>query len=174
MVESLYNIFRNALIVIVTTIFVAIYSSGRVYASDINQVIAFSGFINHIYTNIDTSKNGDDFCIFGSDDVSLYISTIVKKENIIAIGEEINLKIDYSKCKVIYVAKNKEKDAKYYAQFFSDKGALTLGLFHGFVADGGMMSIGIGRRNFELTVNGPLLKKSGVKIDSSIASLIVE
>lgn len=173
MIGSLYNILKNALIIVVTVLYVVV-SSGKAYASDINQVRAFSGFINYIYKNIDTTNNGGNFCIFGSDDISLHIGAIVKKENMIVIGEEINLKIDYSKCRIIYIAKNKVKDAKYYAQFFSDKGALTLGIFDGFVADGGMMSVGIGRRNFELTVNGSLVKKSGVKIGSSIASLIVE
>ena len=58
-------------------------------------------------------------------------------------------------------------------QFFNKKGALTIAMFPGFIADGGMMHVSIGRRNFELTVNEMAIKRSGIKIDSSIISLIV-
>ncbi len=146
----------------------------KTYANDINMVRAFAGFIRHIHLNVDTVNNGNGLCVIGTDDISIQIKSLFEHSDFYReLGEEINRDRDYSECQVIYVARSKEKESKYVAQFFSDKGALTIGVFPGFVLDGGMMSIDIARRNFELSVNELAIKKSGVKIDSAITSLIV-
>lgn len=149
------------------------FFSINVGATDVNRNKAFAGFIKHIHSNTKTVRGGSDFCIFGSDEVSLRIKSMANK-NFVDLGDEIDYDKDYSNCRVIYIAKNKEKEAKYSVNFFNDKGALTIAIFPSFISDGGMMSIDIGRRNFELLVNDMVLKKFGVKIDSSIAALIVE
>lgn len=135
---------------------------------------AFAGFIKHIYSNVQTVKNGSDLCIFGNDEISLQLKSLDDNKSVVYIGDEIDSKKSYNKCRVIYIAKNKEKESKYSVNFFNDRGSLTIAIFPGFVTDGGMMSIDIGRRNFELFINDVAIKKSGVKINSSIAALIVE
>ena len=141
--------------------------------ANIAQNRAFAGFINTVYLNVDAVNNGNHLCIFGVDEISLQLRSVVKREWLKNIGEEVDPNSDYNECRVIYIAKNKEKNAKHSVQFFNDKGALTIATFSGFVADGGMMNVSVGRRNFELTANEMKIKKSGVKIDPSIISLIV-
>ncbi len=170
----LHNVSCYLRIVLVAAIVALTLNIKGSYAANIAQVRAFAGFIAHIYQNTDTANNGNGFCVFGSDDISLQILTMLDKRVVKELGERIDRKRNYNECRVIYIAKNKEKDAKHSVQFFNEKGALTIATFRGFVADGGMMSVQIGRRNFELTVDELAIKKSGVKIDSSVASLIVD
>ena len=141
--------------------------------ANIAQNRAFAGFINTVYLNVDAVNNGNHLCIFGVDEISLQLRSVVKREWLKNIGEEVDPNSDYNECRVIYIAKNKEKNAKHSVQFFNDKGALTIATFSGFIADGGMMNIEIGRRNFELRVNELMIKRSGIKLDSSVISLII-
>lgn len=173
-IKSLYNTLRRFLLVsLVTCCAVFGYSKASVHATEADKARAFAGFIKHIYLNTKTTKNGNNFCIFGSDEVSVQISSIIPRGSINDVGDEIDIERNYNECRVIYISKNKEKDAKYSTKFFNNKGALTIATFAGFTVDGGMMSVEVGRRNFELTVNELAMKEFGVKIDSSIVSLIV-
>lgn len=143
------------------------------YSSDDIRDKALAGFIEHIYSNVTTSRSGNNLCIFGSDGIALRLKANIDK-NFIDLGEDIDPARDYKDCKVVYIARSKEKEAKYSVNFFNEKGVLTIAVFPSFIADGGMMSVEIGRRNFELLANDIMLNKFGVKIDSSIAALIVE
>lgn len=169
---NIYNIlhrFKVSVSIILLTLLVNV----DVNATDINKNKAFAGFIKHIYDNINTLRGGKNFCIFGSDEISFRLKSIVNKD-FEDLGEEINKSRNYSNCKVIYIAKSKEKEARYSVEYFNKVGSLTIAVFPNFISDGGMMSVDIGRRNFEILINDVALKEFGVRIDSSIAALIVE
>lgn len=137
--------------------------------SEVNAALA--QFIKLIYVNTETVNKGDRVCLYGSDSISLQV---VSEESVIILDE--NGKGDkqkYKKCRIIYVARNKEKLVKSFVESLNKSGALTMAAFSNFVNDGGMMFIDIGRRDFELTVNASTFKASGVKLDSSITGLII-
>lgn len=161
----------NRFIIIVATILSIITCNA--YSSDDIRDKALAGFIEHIHGNVTTSRSGSNLCIFGSDGIALRLKGNISK-NFIDLGEDIDPVKDYKDCKVVYIARSKEKEVKYSVNFFNDKGVLTIAVFSSFIADGGMMSVEIGRRNFELSVNDIALKEFGIRIDSSIAALIVE
>ena len=123
-----------------------------------------------VYTNTETTTKADKFCLYGSDGITIHI---VSDNNIVILDENNGNKEKYKKCRLIYVAKNKEKLVKSFIDNMNNSGALTIATFANFVSDGGMLFVDVGRRNFELTVNTASFKKSGVKLDSSIVGLII-
>lgn len=130
---------------------------------------AFADFINLVYANSKSPEKQDHMCIFGYDSVSSILESQAKKKIVLEEGKK-----NFSKCRVIYVAKNKSRYVRTFIDDMNASGALTIALFDSFVNDGGMLFIDIGRRNFELTVNSQTLKSSEVKIDSSITGLIID
>ena len=166
------NYFNYNRFIIVITVILSIITCNAHSSDDIRDK-ALAGFIEHIYGNVTTSRSGTNLCIFGSDGIALRLKSSIGKE-FIDLGEDIDPIKDYKDCKVVYIARSKQKEAKYSVNFFNDKGVLTIAVFSSFISDGGMMSVEIGRRNFELSVNDIVLKEFGIRIDSSIAALIVE
>lgn len=129
----------------------------------------FAEFINNLYVNTQTVTKASTMCIYGDDDVAIRINTIFKNAIVIEDG---NKRI-YKECRVIYVAKNKERLVKAFIANLNQSSALTVSTFESFVGNGGMMFIDTGRRDFELTINSQTFKASGVKLDSSIMALII-
>ncbi len=155
--------------------FVALlFYSKQLKANEGDFNAAFANFIKLVYVNVETVEKSNRFCIFGSDDISLQIIPLIDKNVLEILNENIDPKRSYKKCRVVYVAKSKQKVVKSAIVPLNKSGALTIATFNSFVNDGGMFSVDVGRRNFELTVNSLTFKESGVKIDSSIIGLIVE
>ena len=48
--------------------------------ANIAQNRAFAGFINTVYLNVDAVNNGNHLCIFGVDEISLQLRSVVKRE----------------------------------------------------------------------------------------------
>ncbi len=139
------------------------------YAFD-DMDLAFAKFIEALYLNTNTSGNKDLMCLYGSDDIVSYL--LSKRDAKIYHLQDDDRK-KYKECRIIYVARNKERLVRTFINNFKDSDALTIALFESFVNNGGMMFIDIGRRDFELTVNKATFKASGVKLDSSITGLII-
>lgn len=136
---------------------------------DISKALA--DFISTLMLNTQTVNRGTSLCIYGSDDISQYL---VNKEKISSVlDEDISKKHSYKHCRIIYIAKNKEKYVRSFIDILNQAGAPTVATFESFVNNGGMIFVDIGRRDFELTVNSQSFKASGAKIDSSIMALIV-
>ncbi len=131
---------------------------------------ALAQFLEGVYLNTETVTNSDKFCLYGSDGITIYL---LGKNDTVVLDDVSGDKSKYKKCRIIYVAKNKEKLVKSFVESMNKSGALTISTFPNFVSDGGMLFVDVGRRNFELTVNVMSFKKSGVKIDSSITGLII-
>ncbi len=131
---------------------------------------AMAEFIEALVQNTQTVNRGNSLCIFGSDDISSYL--LATEKNALTLEEDVNKKQAHKSCRIIYVAKNKEKFVRSFISILNQSGAPTVAVFESFVNNGGMIFIDIGRRDFELTLNLPALKASGAKLDSSITSLI--
>ena len=164
------NIFiktRLSLISLSAVFIFATFSKSSI-AAEASFYEALAQFVRVIYENAETSNKGDKICIYGSDNVSI---NIVGGD--IVVLEDSNDKNKNKKCRIIYVAKDKERLVKSFIDNLNKSGALTVATFSNFVNDGGMVFVDIGRRNFELTVNIPSFKASGVKLDSAITGLII-
>lgn len=134
---------------------------------------AFADFIQVLYNNTQTvNGKANNLCVFGDDDISSQL--LAKGKNIIDVNNANPKRIREKECRVIYIAKNKERFVKAFIDDFNKGGAATVATFESFTNNGGMIFVDVGRRDFELTVNVSVLKKSGVKLDSSITGLIVE
>ncbi len=143
------------------------FSGGANASTELSQALA--KFIEAVYDNTESGNGGSKICLFGSDNISLHMDSA----KTFALNEDGLNKQEYKNCRIIYVAKDKEKLVKSFIDDLNASGALTLAVFSNFVNDGGMLIIEVGRRNFEMTVNVAEFKKSGVKLDSAIIGLIV-
>lgn len=133
---------------------------------------AFADFIQVLYSSTQSSNKGTDLCVYGNDDVSSRID--VKNVSLVFLDDNIgSRKNHYKECRLIYVARDKEKFVKSFIDVLNRSGALTLAVFDSFVNDGGMLFIDLGRRDFELTVNAKAFKASGIKLDSAFTGLII-
>lgn len=132
---------------------------------------AFGDFIEALYNSTQTTNRENLICLYGSDDVASYL---VFKEKIKVIKEDDQLTVkSIANCRVIYVAKSRERFVKSFVGAFNQSGAINVATFESFVDNGGMIFIDLGRRDFELTVNAKAFKASGAKLDSAIAALII-
>lgn len=130
---------------------------------------AFGDFIEAFYNGVQTTSKDNLICLYGSDDIASYL---ISKDKIKNLDEHLTTKSVHA-CRVIYVAKNKERFVKSFAGALSQSGAVNIATFESFVDNGGMIFVDIGRRDFELTVNAKAFKASGAKLDSAIVALIV-
>ncbi len=142
-------------------------AKARASESEFSQV--FAEFVGTLYANTQTVTKASSMCVYGDDDVSIRIATVFKN----AITIEDGSKKIYRECRIIYVARNKERFVKSFIANLNQSSALTVATFESFSGNGGMMFIDVGRRDFELTVNSQTFKASGVKLDSSIMALII-
>ncbi len=141
----------------------------KVFAFD-ETAKAFADFIEALYISTQTANKEPSICIFGSDDISTYLST---KEKSKIIPEDASISKSANGCRVVYIAKSKEKLVKSFIGAFNQSKTVTIANFDSFVNNGGMIFVDLGRRDFELTVNFKTFKASGARLDSAIAALII-
>lgn len=133
---------------------------------------AFAEFIQVLYSNTQAANKGSHLCVYGNDDVSSRIEA--KNVSMVFLDDNVHSKNNrYKECRIIYVAKDKEKFVKSFIDVFNKSGALTLAVFDSFVNNGGMLFIDLGRRDFELVVNAKAFKASGIRLDSAFTGLII-
>lgn len=161
-----YFLRKNCCFALLLTVFMLF--AGRCFADDMDE--AFAGFLKGLYVNSKTVYGGNKLCFYGRDGVSVALADKVGRKNTVFVEDGSNC----SKCRIIYIARSKERFAKSFVSNSVQDGVLTVALFPDFVKDGGMMIVEPGRRNFEVIVNNVGLRASGVVLDSSIADLIVE
>ena len=133
---------------------------------DNDEALAFASFIQELVHKTQTVKPGV-ICSIGNDEISRIIS---QEKNF------INLDTDGSKvasCKAIYIAMGREKNIKSDLLKFSNNRILTIAVFDGFIENGGMLQVQMGRRNFELILNAKTLKESGIKLSPLVTDLII-
>ncbi len=130
---------------------------------------AYSKFIMFVNENISSRNGSHNLCLYGSDDIVSYFLSL-KDGKFINLDQEF---ARYKDCKLIYVAKNKEKYVKTFIDNFNSSGAVTISIFESYIGKGGAIFIGVGRRNFELSVDSNILEKNLTKIDSSVKEFMV-
>ena len=133
---------------------------------DNDEALAFASFIQDLAHKTQAAKPGF-ICSIGNDEISRIIS---QEKNF------INLDKDGSKitsCKAIYIAMGREKNVKSDLLKFSNNKILTIAVFDGFIENGGMVQVQMGRRNFELILNAKALKESGIKLSPLVTDLII-
>lgn len=156
---------------IFSLLFIFLYEkNSKAFDSEYSK--AFAEFIQVLYNNTQTATGkANNLCVFGDDDIS---SQLLARSKTINLTEATAKKVRDKDCRLVYVAKNKERFVKSFIDDINKSGVATVATFDSFTNNGGMISVDVGRRDFELTVNVGVLKKSGVKLDSSITGLIVE
>ncbi len=129
---------------------------------------AFAEFILVLYSNTQSvNRSATNICLYGTDEVASRLSS---DNRVVSIDDKAR---NFKNCRLIYIAKDKEKFMKSSVNSMNQSGALTIGIFNSFVVNGGAVLVDLGRRDFELTINAQSLKTSGAKLDSSIIALIV-
>ncbi len=141
-------------------------------AGDLELAQAFASFINTVSIAAQTSNKGSLICLYGEDEIAVRLRSSIPNVTILDMNIA-SKRNNYRNCKLIYVAKNTEKSVKSFIGVLNKSQALTVSAFESFVDDGGMIFIGLGRRDFELTVNEQNFKASGVRLDSSITALFI-
>ncbi len=137
-------------------------------AGDEDEASAYVSFIETIVQTTQGLNTHGVLCVLGSDEISKIIAASVKSV--------INLNSDpskYTSCKAIYIAKDKNKNVRTYIEQFNSKKILTIATFDGFTEGGGLLQIETGRRNFELTLNTEVAKKTGIKLNALALSLVI-
>ncbi len=128
---------------------------------------AFAAFIQELAKSTIAAKEGAT-CVFGTDEITKIITN--RDRNIIILDEEAK---KAQLCKTVYVARGREKGLRIDIEKFNQKKILTISIIEGFADLGGMVEVGMGRRNFELTVNYKELKASGVRLSALATSLVI-
>ena len=84
-----------------------------------------------------------------------------------------NLEESRRKCRAIYVSAENATNLKVYLDGMAKEKILTISTFEQFVDNGGMIQVGMGRRDFELIVDVKSLHAAQIKLDTLSANLII-
>lgn len=141
--------------------------SRNCFALDRDEAAIFTSFIHGVSEGIIGANNGK-VCALGYDEIVVAMG--IKDENLINIGDNPE---KYMSCKMIYVAKDKEKISRDYIQMYNKKRIVTVSLLDNFNENGGMILIQMGRRSFELSVNSKEIKDAGIRFTPLILELVI-
>ncbi len=152
---------------IIIAVFLSFFISYEAKSMDDVEVQAYATFIQEMINSTSMSKAGQ-VCTFGSDEISnLLLSQDNKSVNLDKNPDKI------SKCKAVYVARGYEKILKLEISKFNKNKIMTVGVFEGFVENGGMVQVQIGRRDFEVLLNYKEVKTAGIRLSALILSLVI-
>ena len=166
MLRAMNSINHVNLIFFLMFICVTLYGAVAVSADD-NEALNFSGFIKDLVDTAKIDKKGFP-CVVSGDEIA---------KNLIHYNwRVIDLEHDsekYSGCKAIYISKSQEKKLRTELSKLSANKVLTIATFDGFVDMGGMIQIGVGRRNFELTLDTRAVRDIGIRLSPLAMSLVI-
>jgi hypothetical protein len=142
------------------------FISCKAYAFEDEEARVFAGFVKSVAQTTQGGNHGS-LCTFGGDEISKIINS---DHSVINLNDQSD---KFSSCKVIYVAQDKNKAIKFDAVKFNAKKILTIATFDGFIENGGMLKVEMGRRNLEVTLNTKLIKESGIKLNSLVMDFVI-
>jgi hypothetical protein len=128
---------------------------------------AYANFIRELIDTASTLKQGPT-CVFGSDE----IAKVILAQNSRSISLAQNPEKAFQ-CKAVYIAKGSEKIMKSEIAKFNKSNIMTVGVFEGFVENGGMVQVQMGRRNFEITLNSKEARLASVRLSALILSFVI-
>lgn len=140
--------------------------SSNSFADEAEEAKFFADFIYEI-PSLAQGINKGDVCSFGYDTV---VAEMQLKSDIVNIDTYPQ---KYISCKLIYIARDKEKIYKSYVAKFNHKRILTVSLLESFNENGGMILVQMGRRSFELTINSKEIKEAGIRLDPLLLELVI-
>ncbi len=132
-----------------------------------DEAAAYANFIQNLVNKSTVSKKGA-FCIFGNDSVARALINSAGNEAVSQNLEEVQ-----RKCRAVYVSGENATNLKLYLSGMTRGKILTISAFEEFIANGGMIQVGMGRREFELTVDVKLLHAAQIKLDTLSTNLII-
>jgi hypothetical protein len=140
----------------------------RLLAEDLNYNM-LAGFIRAVPNLIIDNNSQGKACFYGYDQLTVVIDE--KYDDVVEIKELSRSKV--RNCEVLYVAKDKDRNLKDISKITDPLSIITVGLSDGFVDDGGVILLQVGRRSIELTTNHKKIKAFGVKFDPMLSGLII-
>ncbi len=162
--------FKKPLIpVLILTLALSSLCAKLTFAASIesDEAAAYANFIQNLVTKSTVTKKGA-FCIFGHDAVARSLAGGAGNVVIRDDGADA-----YRKCRAVYISVESIANLKSrLGEMMKDK-ILTISTFEEFVENGGMIQVGMGRRDFELTVDVKLLYAAQIKLDTLSTNLIV-
>lgn len=161
------NIARTKLLYIFFSTFLFSSSVNAIGLSP-DEANAFSGFMRTLINTTSGIETSKKFCFFGNDEITFSMSKFPKNEI-----KEISDLANYSDCKSIYIAKDKEKGIRAQINKVKEKQIMTLAIFDNFPESGGMVLVQMGRRNFELVLNFEAMKDSALRLSPLAINLVI-
>lgn len=152
---------------IIIAVFLSFFISYQAKAMNDVEARAYASFIQDLINSASMSKAGQ-VCTYGNDEISNLI--------LMQDGKAINLdnaQDKIAKCKAIYISKGSEKILKLEINNFTKNKIMTIGVFEGFVNNGGMVQVQVGRRDFEVTLNYKEVKMAGIRLNALILGLVI-
>lgn len=147
-----------------------------VVAAPLKQVLAeetnykiMAGFIYAVPGLVLGDNAKKKVCYYGYDQLTLDLDD--RYDDVISI-KDLH-KLVSSGCKVLYVAKDKDRKLKDISKITDPARIITIGLADDFVDNGGIMVLQMGRRSVEIIANHPKIKSMGLKFDPMVSGLIV-
>lgn len=135
----------------------------------VDEAVAYANFIQNLVNSSNVKKREGSFCIYGNDMVA---RSLMKSGGNVVIK---NPHLDSSRhCKAVYVSIENIVSLRSYLSSLSSNNILTIGTFDEFVENGGMIQVGMGRRDFELVVDVRALNSAQIKLDTLSTNLIVK
>lgn len=160
---------RHQLTLLITIFLLSVCCTKPVIAANIasDEAAAYAGFIQNMVSLSQINTKGS-FCILGHDAVARSLSQSKKNK---AIDQESA--DPYRKCRAVYLSVENVTNLKMQLGDLTKKKILTIGTFEGFIENGGMIQVEMGRRNFELTIDVNALYNAGIKLDTLSTNLII-
>lgn len=132
-----------------------------------DEANAFASFITSLVGTTNGVDDSGKVCLFGNDEITQALAKNVSDlKNISELSKTNN-------CKVLYIAKDKEKGIRAEIIKIKKKNLMTIAIFDEFIESGGMILVQMGRRNFELTLNPEIMKNSGLRLSPLAINLVI-
>ncbi len=132
-----------------------------------DEAAAYANLIHNLVSKSSISRKGA-LCVFGNDSVA---KSLRRSSENVAVSH--NLEESRRKCRAIYVSAENATNLKVYLDGMAKEKILTISTFEQFVDNGGMIQVGMGRRDFELIVDVKSLHAAQIKLDTLSANLII-
>lgn len=147
---------------------VAVVPVRKVLAEDLNYKI-MAGFVYAVPNLVNEDNTKKKVCYYGYDQLTLALDD--KYQDVVEITDLH--KLATSGCRVLYVAKDKDRKLGGISKVTDPARIITIGLADDFVDNGGVMLLQMGRRSVEVTTNHSKVKALGIKFDPMLSGLIV-
>lgn len=130
--------------------------------------VAYANFIQNLVNSSSVKKKEGAFCIYGNDAVARSLA----KSTAVSVVKQANFESSRH-CKAIYISDDNVIRLKSYMKELAANKIMTIGTYEEFVDNGGMIQVGMGRRDFELFVDVRALNSAQIKLDTLSTNLIV-